>query len=439
MNLNKLNFSILPSLRARNERSNLLNWKKSIHARSFHVGSFHAGSLAADPAETGNKETVNNTFSDNTFSAGLLAENPASSGRKLLSSLIKLFGLFFTITTLFACEPDDMAPEARGKYESGVIIINEGNFGSADGSLSFYDKDSSKVSNSIFEAENDRQLFAIIQNMRFFDDRGYIVTNSDDKIEVVDAANLESIKTIKDDIENPYDIAVVDGLAYVSNWGALTPDFTYLDSRVTIIDLSTSEVIKDIVTKEFPSGVLAVDKQVYVAVGSSDEVFVIDTESNNVTDTITVPIGPKSFQLDKNGKLWVMCTGTFANPAGNLARINPGDNTVESTISLENQSPNGKIALNGTADQLYYLTSVGYDPPSNAVFVFDITSDSAPTEPLIEGTNFYGLGVDPETNTIYIGDSNGFQGNGTVIRYNPDGTEMDNFAVGRGPSGFAFR
>ncbi len=347
--------------------------------------------------------------------------------------------IIILLSTLFACEPDDMAPEARGKYESGVIIVNEGNFGSADGSLSFYDKDSSKVSNNIFEAENDRQLFAIIQNVRFFDDKGYIVTNSDDKIEVVDADSFESLKTIKDDIENPNDIAIVDGLAYVSNWGAAQPDFSYLDSRVTIIDLSTNEVIKDIATKEFPSGVLAVDQQVYVAIGSSDEVFVIDAESNNVTDTITVALGPKSFQLDKNGKLWVMCTGTFASPAGNLVRINPNDNSVESTIPLDNQSPNGKIALNGTADQLYYLSSVGYNPSNDAVFVFDITTGTASTEPLIEGTNFYGLGIDPENNTIYIGDSNGFQGNGTVIRYNPDGTEMDNFSVGRGSSGFAFR
>lgn len=356
-----------------------------------------------------------------------------------LRSISAFSGVIFLLSTLIACEPDDSPPEPRGKYESGVIIINEGNFSDADGTLSFYDKDSSKVSNGIFEAENGRKLFALIQHVRFFDDQAFIVTNSDDKIEVVDAESFESIKTIKDDIENPNDIVVVDDLAYVSNWGTLTPEFTYLDSRITIIDVSTSEVIKDIETKEFPSGVLAVEQQVYVAINSSDEVLVIDTESNDVEDTIHVSLGPRSFQIDQNGKVWVMCTGTFDNPGGNLVRIHPSTRAIEATIPLENQSPNGKMAMNGAGDQLYYLSSTGYDPSTDAVFVMDIAAATAPADPLIEGTNMYGIGVDPETNTIYIGDSNAFQGNGTVVRYNPDGSQMDSFSVGRGPSGFVFR
>lgn len=349
-----------------------------------------------------------------------------------------ILSLIFLVSILFACEPDNENPEPRGKYESGVIIINEGNYTDADGSLSFYDKDSSKISNDIFLAENDRQLFALIQNVRIFDNVGFIVTNSDDKIEMIDASTLKSIKTIKDDIENPNDIAVVDGLAYVSNWGTLTPDFNYLDSRITITDLSTSEVIKDIETSEFPSGVIAVGEEVFVAVGSTDEVLVIDTESNNIEDTIHVAVGPKTFHIDENGKIWVMCTGTFASPAGNLVRFDPVTHALEATISLENQSPNGKMAMNGDGNQIYYQSSVGY-PSTDAIFVFDITATTAPTESIIDGTNLYGIGVDPETDMIYVADANGFQGNGTIIRYNPDGTQYDTFTVGRGPSGFVFR
>jgi len=357
----------------------------------------------------------------------------------VISNISAFFGVIFLLSTLIACEPDDENPTPSGRYESGVIIINEGNFTDADGSLSFYDKDSSKVSNGIFEAENGRKLFGIIQNVRFFDDQAFIVTNSDDKIEVVDAGNLESIKTIKDDIENPNDIAVVDERAYVSVWGVPNPDFTYADPRIAIIDLNTSEVIKDIETKEFPSGVLVVEQQVYVAINSSDEVLVIDTESNDVEDTIHASLGPRSFQIDQNGKIWVMCTGTFANPAGNLVRINPSTHAIEATIPLEDQSPNGKMAMNGAGDQLYYLSSVGYDPSTDAVFVMDIAATTAPANPVIVGTNMYGISVDPATNTIYIADSNAFQGNGTLVRYNPDGSQIDSFGVGRGPSGFVFR
>jgi hypothetical protein len=53
--------------------------------------------------------------------------------------------------------------------------------------------------------------------------------------------------------------------------------------------------------------------------------------------------------------------------------------------------------------------------------------------------NFYGIGIDPETDLIYLGDSKNFVGNGAVYRYTTSGQFVDSKAAGRGPNGFVFK
>ena len=55
-----------------------------------------------------------------------------------------------------------------------------------------------------------------------------------------------------------------------------------------------------------------------------------------------------------------------------------------------------------------------------------------------EGFAFYGIGVNAQTGNVYVGDSNGFQSTGTIIRYDPSGEVIDQFASGVGPNGFIF-
>jgi hypothetical protein len=57
---------------------------------------------------------------------------------------------------------------------------------------------------------------------------------------------------------------------------------------------------------------------------------------------------------------------------------------------------------------------------------------------LFETSSLYGLGIDPGDETIYVGRSNGTD-NGTIVLYNSDGTELENYASGRFPNGFVFR
>ena len=52
--------------------------------------------------------------------------------------------------------------------------------------------------------------------------------------------------------------------------------------------------------------------------------------------------------------------------------------------------------------------------------------------------NFYGLSVDPNDGTLYVGIALSFAGPGRMVRYQPSGTALDSAEVGILPNGFAF-
>jgi hypothetical protein len=77
----------------------------------------------------------------------------------------------------------------------------------------------------------------------------------------------------------------------------------------------------------------------------------------------------------------------------------------------------------------------------NKVYELNIEDTIKPSTALItelNGIDFYGIGID-SNHILYLADAKGFQGNGKVYRYWVSGDPIDNFSVGIGPNGFAFR
>jgi hypothetical protein len=53
-------------------------------------------------------------------------------------------------------------------------------------------------------------------------------------------------------------------------------------------------------------------------------------------------------------------------------------------------------------------------------------------------TGFYGIGIDPKTDILYVADAKAFAGSGTVFTYTTSGTALSSYASGPGPNGFVF-
>ncbi|MGK7391410.1 MAG: DUF5074 domain-containing protein [Candidatus Cyclobacteriaceae bacterium M2_1C_046] len=348
-----------------------------------------------------------------------------------LNYLFNLFLLLSLSVGIISCGDDE--PVIINEFERGVFVVNEGNFGEGDGSISYFNPSTEEVKFNVFSQNNDEQpLGDVVQSMTIDGITGYIVVNNSNKIEVVNAKTMEGIGTIEN-VSLPRYMVLHNDRGFVTEWVSFSDP-----GRVAVINPGDNSVTKTIQVGFGAEYLLIKDNKLYVSNSFENTVSVIDLTSEAVIETIIVSSAPKFIKEDVNGKLWVICSGGYNadwSPAndGALVKIDPTTDIVEETLEF-GANVNGKMALNPSQDRIYY--SLG-----NAIYGFDIASASLPTTPLITNDDIigvYGLGVDPSNGNIYIADNAGFQSNGFVFRFQPDGTFIDSFEAGRGPNGFAF-
>jgi glutamine cyclotransferase len=172
--------------------------------------------------------------------------------------------------------------------------------------------------------------------------------------------------------------------------------------------------------------------KILVACQGESLMAVIDPEEESVDRTIEVEGTPFSF-FNFDARLFLYALGEdeiLVYP------INTADFSLGQTMvfRIPEAIYNGNFAL-GEEGEMYVIAGVG---ASSKVVKLSIKSGEILDENFFTGSNFYGLGFHNETNTLYIGEHNGWQGNGSVIRVNAMGNELERIPAGRGPSGFLF-
>lgn len=339
--------------------------------------------------------------------------------------------LIIFLSLFFSCSEDTPEPVA-----GDVLIVNEGNFGQGNGSMSLYNRNNDQVENNAFaNANNGRTLEASIQSVRVHDEVAFIICNAADKIEITNAATLEAIRAPLEDAEliSPRYLTVAGNKAYVSMWGPFDANFALTESKVVVIDLNDYSISKYIDVAAGPEGIMAEGDKVFVANSFTNVLTVINTNTDEVTEEITLEGSPQLMDTYATF-LWVSVTGA----ATQFVRINPENNSIAATISVEGSNSNGKFTINESMNSLYFI---GAEPfPSSVTNILSLPLDaSSPTyETLISGNSFYGIGSDPLSNELFVGNSNSFQGEGTLLRYDAQGMLLDSYAVGVGPNGFVF-
>lgn len=341
--------------------------------------------------------------------------------------------------SLLACDPDSTPEPAEPTVVTKtVFVVNEGNFLQSNAEISSFNKATKSVANlALFRAANNRALGDVAQNMAVQDSTGYIVVNNSNKIEVVNLRTFRSNATISGLKMPRYFAAASASKGYVTE----TVSYSGAPGQVSVIDLKTNSVVRSIAVGVQPEKLLVVGNLLYVTNSGGNTVTVINTSTDAVQSTITVGDSPNSLVLDRNNKLWVLCGGKVVYDAtynvdynlttkGSLSSIVPGEQTATTRPFTSNRAQPGRLTINGAKDQLYFTYLGG-------VYSQSINETTLPTSPIIR-RGLYGLGVDPQDNTIYGGISGGFSGAGKVVRYNPTGAAIDSFSVNIGPNGFVF-
>jgi YVTN family beta-propeller protein len=343
----------------------------------------------------------------------------------------KTITVFFLLLMISSCmkDPNPVIVDINESYLSGegVFILNEGNFRAGNGSLSFFSYDSLKMFDHVFLNINKRPLGDVPYSMSLHGNKAYIVVNNSGKIEVVNKTDLKSVATITG-INSPRCISFINDMkAYVSS--------LYSDS-LAIIDLSSNSVSGFINLKKTSESIVTLYSTAYVANWTGgNKVMAINTENDQVADSIEVGAEPESMVIDKNEILWVLCNGGWKREYyAELIGINTRTNKIEKRFIFPsvNDSPTC-LKINKGGETLYYLL--------NGVRRINIDAANLPSESFIPELNhvFYKLGVNPGNNEIFVTDVVNYVQKGKILRYSKDGALISEMEADLIPGNMCFK
>jgi hypothetical protein len=351
---------------------------------------------------------------------------------------LKKIGILLTLSGLFltACTNDDDFSTPLGAYDNGVLILNQGNFGGGNSSISFWSNDFSSFEFNAFSAVNPSvPLGDTAQDLGFYGEKAYIVVNLSNTIQVVNRYTLEHLTTISTGLSNPRYIAFANGNAYVTNWGDAS---NAEDDYVAVINVTSNSITSSIPVNEGPERILEHNDKLYIAhmggYGFGNTISVIQTGSNAVT-SIEVGDVPNSMVL-VNNDLYVLCGGkpSWAEPetSGSLVKINLSTNTVTAALPF--------LLGNHPSNLIFHDNKFYYTVDSN-VFSKTIEANTIPSTPIFSTTaqGVYGVySFAIANNKIFVGDAADYNSNGKVYIYSLTGTLENQETVGVIPGGFYF-
>lgn len=341
----------------------------------------------------------------------------------------------FWVLAIFAVSCTDDGPEIPlGEFEKGVLIVNEGAFGANDGEVFHYDPVAGDIKTDIFETKNGRPFAGLIQDLVEAEGRLYLVANTG-KIEIVDPKDFGNLGSVNTGLNITRSIAVANQKLYISDWGPYDENFNSPESYVAIVnDLNGGAISKKIPIASRPEGLIVAGNFLYVACSAAKKLEIISLATDAVTSSQDVEGTPSKLQVI-DGRLYL-----FARDAGNIYfhEINRNNFNIQTTIKIPLANATSNFAV-GDGGDVFVITSSGWPDYIDAIAKVSLSTMQVANPSLFGGSGFYGIGFNPITKEIYIGDNNGWQGNGTTIIIDGSGQQVKTLDVGRGPSGFRFK
>jgi hypothetical protein len=353
---------------------------------------------------------------------------------------LKLF-VSVILTSLFisSCSDDETGTldnPTLGAYENGILIANEGNFGTDNSSISYFSGNLETFQLNAFTAANPGEILGnTCQSINFFEDKAYVILNGSNKIKVLNRYTLKLLGTISIGLNNPRYIDFANGKGYVTNWG---DGLSSTDDFVAVLNLSSNTITSSISVVEGPEKLIVENNKIYVAhqgaFGVNNKISIINSTSNTVESTLTVGDLPQSLEI-KAGFLYVLCSGkpayTNSETGGKIYKINLANDT-ENTLTFPATSHPANLDIDN--GNIYYTLG-------NKVFKIAENNFALPTTEIFNTTaqsinSFYGFAA--KNDKIYIADAKDNNSAGTIAVYNVTGTLLTQKTVSVSPNGFYF-
>lgn len=347
----------------------------------------------------------------------------------------QLFTCLFALLLLAGCS-DDLLNDSTGSGDGQVLVLNEGNFSDANGSLTIYDPNSEETSIRAYQQANSQDFTGFIQSGVSVGDDLFIVKNSPNEIEILDPVTLKSNSVIS---LGEQEITPVHVVRLNNEKGYLSSLF---DGRVYILNLQEGSVEEEgIEVGSNPQQMLIAGSRLFVAnsgFGYDNRVSVIDTQTDELLTHITVGTGPSRLELDSDNRVWVLSRGLQAyNEEGR-----DPENDQPGQIDLIDPSGPAHLATIETGG---FPTAFALDPLNRTAWIvnedqvqqINMETLSLDEERAID-ESYHGIGFYQERGEFYLAENPSYLQNGRVIVYSLEGAPVDTFATGIAPKDFLF-
>lgn len=318
-----------------------------------------------------------------------------------------------------------MQPEISIGGGPKVFITNEGNFGTNNAAVSLYETATGNVVADIYKSQNNNAAIGdVCQSISKINNKYYVVVNNSGKIVVVNSSDFKLITTITG-LQSPrYVLPVTFNKAYVSDLYA---------NAISIIDLNTNTKTGSIPCSGWTEQMVLIYNKAFVTNNKTNYTYVINTITDQITDSIYVGKFGGTIVTDKNSKLWILSSGDSPNSiVGKLSRFDPVTLQLELSLSFSSTDAPSNLCINATKDTMYFLNTSVYQMPIN--------SATLPGSAFVNSTanTFYGLAVSDKDYTIYVSDAIDYIQKSSILVYSPNGQQRTSFKAGINASSFYF-
>lgn len=341
--------------------------------------------------------------------------------------------LLLSLAAACTKEPDPVPVAGAGRR---VYVVCEGAYGSGNSALTLYNADSNNVVTDAFRSVNGRELGDVFQSMIRLQSGNYLLcVNNSDRVYRIDGTTLLQNGSLP--IRQP---------RYALELPNRDVVITTMYSRKAFIIDAAAMLIKDsiLLPYENPEGLAMAGGRLWICPWDTAcrAVYPYNPATKSVGAPVALPgAAPQAALTDKEGMLWVLSGNNYKRVESWLTRIDPTTGAVLKQFRFGTADPVRPV-LNPAGDSLYFI-EVSYKggTQANGIFRMGIHDASLPTVAFIPAIGlqyFWGVGIDPHSNEIYVSDPLGFTQQGRVVVYGMDGVARRNFISGVGPGQIVF-
>ncbi|MDR2679314.1 MAG: hypothetical protein LBC47_00735 [Tannerella sp.] len=343
-------------------------------------------------------------------------------------NFIYTFALCMAIALPFftGCKDDDDPTEDPVEPSEYIYVLNSGNSGSNNASLSMYDVTEGTVTKDIFEVRNGRRLGDTGQDMVLYGSKMYIAVYGESTIEVTDL-DAKSIKQI-DTEGQPRCFAVDGGKVYV----------TYYNGYVARIDTTSLTVEAKVRVGRNPEQLTVANGKLYVAnsggldwnteMGYDNTVSVVNMATFTETKKIEVVVNPSNIVSDGNREIYLVSMGNYGSIPNTLQRIDGQTDEVSVVTDIE-----GTMLAN--VGSTLYSVFAQWGAPSVLYYSYDMRNKTVLSDNFIGNTEIsdvYQICTDKTFDDIYITTSD-YLNDGDIYVFDKEEKFVTKFEVGLNP------